>query len=126
MWQNILYFKTSILEFFKRTYEIADKYQISRDSIILDPGIGFRKGIDENLEVLSRLQELREMGRLLLGTSRKRFIGTILGELPPQERVEGTVATTVLGIEKGIDIVRVHDVLSNKRAAMVADRIVRK
>jgi len=66
------------------------------------------------------------MGRLLLGTSRKRFIGTILGELPPQERVEGTVATTVLGIEKGIDIVRVHDVLSNKRAAMVADRIVRK
>lgn len=115
-----------IKEFFKRTYEIADKYQISRDSIILDPGIGFGKGIDENLEVLSRLQELREMGRLLLGTSRKRFIGTILGELPPQERVEGTVATTVLGIEKGIDIVRVHDVLSNKRAAMVADRIVRK
>lgn len=113
-------------EFFKRTYEIADRYQISRENIILDPGIGFGKGIDENLEVLSRLQELREMGRLLLGTSRKRFIGTILGDLPPQERVEGTVATTVLGIEKGVDIVRVHDVLPNKRAAMVADRIVRK
>lgn len=115
-----------IKEFFKKTYEIAERYDIPRENIILDPGIGFGKGIDENLEVLSRLQELREMGRLLLGTSRKRFIGAILNDLPPQERVEGTVATTVLGIEKGVDIVRVHDVLANKRAAMVADRIVRK
>lgn len=116
----------TIKEFFRKTYEIAERYHIPKESIILDPGIGFGKGIEENLEVLSRLQELREIGRLLLGTSRKRFIGTILNDLPPQERVEGTVATTVLGIEKGIDIVRVHDVLANKRAAMVADRIVRK
>lgn len=116
----------SMKEFFKKTYNIAERYNIPRDSIILDPGIGFGKGIDENLEVLSRLQELRGMGRLLLGTSRKRFIGTILNDLPPQERVEGTVATTVLGIGKGVDIVRVHDVLANKRAAMVADRIVRR
>lgn len=116
----------SMKRFFEKTYEIAEKNGISKESIILDPGIGFGKGIDENLEVLSRLQELRELGRLLLGTSRKRFIGTILNDLPPQERVEGTVATTVLGIEKGVDIVRVHDVLANKRAAMVADRIVRR
>lgn len=115
-----------IKSFFKKTYEIAERHHISRESIILDPGIGFGKGIDENLEVLSRLSELREMGRLLLGASRKRFIGTILNDLPPQERVEGTVATTVLGIEKGVDIVRVHDVLANKRAAMVADKIVRR
>lgn len=116
----------SIKKFFKRTYDIADRHKISKDSIMLDPGIGFGKGIDENLEVLSRLEELREMGRIVLGTSRKRFIGTILNDLPPQERVEGTVATTVIGIEKGVDIVRVHDVLANKRAAMVADKIVRK
>lgn len=116
----------SIKEFFKKTYDIAHKNGILRESVILDPGIGFGKGIDENLEVLSRLEELREEGRILLGASRKRFIGTILNELPPQERVEGTVATTVIGIEKGVDIVRVHDVLANKRAAMVADRIVRK
>ena len=66
------------------------------------------------------------MGRLLLGDTIKRFIGTILGDVEPQDRVEGTVATTVIGIEKGVDIVRVHDVLANKRAAMVADRIVRR
>lgn len=113
-------------EFFKKTYEIAERYEIPRENIILDPGIGFGKGIEENLEVLSRLQELREIGRLLLGTSRKRFIGTILNDLPPQERVEGTAATTVLAIEKGVDIVRVHDIVPNKRAAMVADKIVRK
>ncbi|WP_294658025.1 dihydropteroate synthase [uncultured Fusobacterium sp.] len=116
----------SIKEFFKKTYEIAHKNGILKESVILDPGIGFGKGIDENLEVLSRLEELREEGRILLGASRKRFIGTILNDLPPQERVEGTVATTVIGIEKGVDIVRVHDVLANKRAAIVADRIVRK
>lgn len=115
-----------IKNFFKKSYEIAERYSIPRDTIILDPGIGFGKGIDENLEVLSRLEELREMGRLLLGASRKRFIGTILGDVEPQDRVEGTVATTVIGIEKGVDIVRVHDVLANKRAAMVADRIVRR
>lgn len=116
----------TIKKFFKKTHDIAEKYGIPRDNIILDPGIGFGKGIDENLEVLSRLEELRELGRILLGASRKRFIGTILNDLPPQERVEGTVATTVIGIEKGVDIVRVHDVLANKRAAMVADRIIRR
>ncbi len=113
-------------KFFEKTYKIAESYGISKERIILDPGIGFGKGIDENLEVLSRLQELRDLGRLLLGTSRKRFIGTILGEIPPEERVDGTVATTVIGIEKGVDIVRVHDVLSNKRAAMITDKIIKR
>ncbi|WP_291258784.1 dihydropteroate synthase [Fusobacterium sp.] len=117
---------TTMKKFFEKTYKIAENYGISKEKIILDPGIGFGKGIDENLEVLSRLQELRDLGRLLLGASRKRFIGTILGEVAPEERVDGTVATTVIGIEKGVDIVRVHDVLSNKRAAMVADRIIRR
>ena len=82
--------------------------------------------MEENIEVLARLGELRDMGRILLGTSKKRFIGTILGGVPTDERVEGTVATTVIGIEKGVDIVRVHNVLENKRAALVADRIYRR
>lgn len=116
----------SMRKFFERTYEISDRYGVSRDDIILDPGIGFGKGMEENIEVLARLEELRDMGRILLGTSKKRFIGTILGGLPTDERVEGTVATTVIGIEKGVDIVRVHNVLENKRAALVADRIYRR
>lgn len=116
----------SMRKFFERTYRIADSYRISKEMIILDPGIGFGKDIELNLEVLSRMEELRDMGRILLGTSRKRFIGTILGDLPPTERVEGTVATTVAGIGKGADIVRVHDVLENKRAALIADRIYRR
>lgn len=113
-------------KFFQKTYEIADKYGIDREKIILDPGIGFGKDINLNLEVLNRMGELRDMGRILLGTSRKRFIGTILNDAPVDQRVEGTIATTVIGIEKGVDIVRVHDVLENKRAALVADRIVRR
>ncbi|MDU1909750.1 dihydropteroate synthase [Fusobacterium sp.] len=116
----------SMRKFFKRTYEIADKYEIDREKIILDPGIGFGKDIELNLKVLSRMEELRDMGRILLGASRKKFIGTILNDVPVDQRVEGTIATTVIGIEKGVDIVRVHDVLENKRAAMVADRIVRR
>ncbi len=116
----------SIRKFFQATYEIADKYEIDREKIILDPGIGFGKEINLNLEVLSRLEELRDMGRLLLGTSRKKFIGTILNDAPVEQRVEGTVATTVIGIEKGVDIVRVHEVLENKKAAMVADKILRR
>ena len=116
----------SMRKFFKRTYERADKYEIDREKIILDPGIGFGKDIELNLEVLSRMEELKDLGRILLGTSRKRFIGTILNDAPVDQRVEGTVATTVIGIEKGADIVRVHDVLENKRAAMVADRILRR
>lgn len=116
----------SMRKFFERTYEISDRYGISRDNIILDPGIGFGKKMEENIEVLARLEELRDMGRILLGTSKKRFIGTILGGLSTDERVEGTVATTVIGIGKGVDIVRVHNVLENKRAALVADRIYRR
>lgn len=116
----------SIKNFFKRSFEITDRFNISRSKVILDPGIGFEKGKEENIEILSRLDEIKQLGNLLLGTSRKRFIGTILNDLPPKERVEGTIATTVLGIQKGVDIVRVHDVLENKRAASVADEIVRR
>ena len=113
-------------EFFEKTFKIADKYGIDRDKIILDPGLGFGKNVEQNIEVLSRLNELKDMGFILLGASKKRFIGKLLNDLPFDERVEGTVATTVIGIEKGVDIVRVHNVLENKRACLVADGVYRK
>lgn len=113
-------------EFFEKTFKIADKYGIDRDKIILDPGLGFGKNVEQNIEILSRLNELKDMGFILLGASKKRFIGKLLNDLPFDERVEGTVATTVIGIEKGVDIVRVHNVLENKRACLVADGVYRK
>ena len=113
-------------EFFEKTFKIADKYGIDKDTIILYPGLGFGKNVEQNIEVLSRLNELKNMGSILLGASKKRFIGKLLNDLPFDERVEGTVATTVIGIEKGVDIVRVHNVLENKRACLVADGVYRK
>ena len=116
----------TLREFFEKTYKISDKYEIDRNKIILDPGLGFGKNVEQNIEVLSRLNELKDMGSILLGASKKRFIGKLLNDLPFDERVEGTVAATVIGVEKGVDIVRVHNVLENKRACLVADGIYRK
>ncbi|OGO77859.1 MAG: dihydropteroate synthase [Clostridiales bacterium GWB2_37_7] len=98
---------------------------IKLENMILDPGIGFGKTAEQNVIVMSRLGELNDLGcAMLLGTSRKSFIGKIL-DLVPKERVEGTVATTVMGIIQGVDIVRVHDVKENLRAAKVTDAAVR-
>ena len=128
--QNDEIYKKDIIltlrEFFEKTYKISDKYEIDRNKIILDPGLGFGKNVEQNIEVLSRLNELKDMGPILLGASKKRFIGKLLNDLPFDERVEGTVAATVIGVEKGVDIVRVHNVLENKRACLVADGIYRK
>jgi dihydropteroate synthase len=94
--------------------------------LIVDPGIGFGKTAEQNLAVLRDLDALRALGRpILLGTSRKSTIGKVLGGVPANERLEGTLATTALGIGRGADIVRVHDVAANFRAARVADAIVR-
>lgn len=125
---NELYSKdiiSDLKEFFERTYKIAEKFGIDKDKIILDPGLGFGKNAEQNIEIMSRLDELCAMGPVLLGASKKRFIGKLLNDLPFDERVEGTVATTVIGIQKGVDIVRVHNVLENKRACLVADGIYR-
>jgi dihydropteroate synthase len=97
------------------------------ESIVVDPGIGFGKTMEHNLVLLRDLAELSILQRpVLLGTSRKSTIGRVLGDLPPDERVEGTLATTALGIAAGVDIVRVHDVLPNARVARVCDAIVRR
>ena len=98
---------------------------VPASNVIVDPGIGFGKNAEQNLELLRHLGRLRELGRpILLGTSRKSTLGKVL-DLPPEERLEATLATTALGIASGVDIVRVHDVRANVRAARIADAIVR-
>ncbi len=98
---------------------------IPKDHIIIDPGIGFGKTTMHNLEILRRLNEFCEMGYpVLIGTSRKSFIGKMLGGLPPEERVEGTAASVAISIAKGANIVRVHDVREMKRVAQMTDAIL--
>ncbi|MBN1484856.1 MAG: dihydropteroate synthase [Chloroflexia bacterium] len=109
----------------QQSVDFAVSEGIPWESLILDPGIGFGKTPQQNLVVMRRLRELRSLGRpLLLGTSRKSFIGLTLN-LPPAERLEGTLATLALGIAAGVDIVRVHDVQEALRAVRISDAIVR-
>ena len=107
--------------------EIALQGGVSAENIILDPGIGFGKTGPQNLELLHHLSALKSLGfPILLGASRKGFIGHLLGGLSADQRVEGTLATTAIGIERGADIVRVHDVLQNVRTARITDAIIRR
>lgn len=94
--------------------------------LIVDPGIGFGKRIEHNLEILRRLRELKSIGRpVLVGTSRKSTIGKILGDAPPDDRLEGTAATVALSVANGADIVRVHDVREMARVVKMSDAVVR-
>lgn len=107
-------------DFFNRSLEIAGRTGIAEDRIILDPGIGFAKTQEQNMEILARLAELKTLGfPLLLGASRKSVIGNVLS-LPPEERLEGTLATTALAVWQGVEFIRVHDVRANARAAKMA------
>jgi dihydropteroate synthase len=109
----------------QRALERAVRVGVPWDRLIVDPGFGFGKAPPHNLALLRELAALRLLGRpVLLGTSRKSTLGRVL-DLPPDERVEATVATTVLGIAAGVDLVRVHDVRPNVRAARMADAVVR-
>ncbi|OGW38226.1 MAG: dihydropteroate synthase [Nitrospirae bacterium GWC2_56_14] len=99
---------------------------VKLESILVDPGIGFGKTLEHNLVLLNRLRELRSLGRpILLGTSRKKFIGTVLGIAEADRRQEGTAATVALGIERGAQIVRVHDVAHMVKVARMTDAILR-
>jgi dihydropteroate synthase len=110
----------------RRAVDRAVAAGIPARNVIVDPGIGFGKTAEQNIALLAGLGELRALGRpILLGTSRKSTIGKVLGGVPPAERLAGTLATTALGIAAGVDIVRVHDVRENLRAARIADAIVR-
>ena len=114
-----------VKRFLQKSIGIALNAGIAAKNIIVDPGLGFGKTVEHNIEIMSRLGEFNTLGYpILLGASRKSMIGKIL-DLSAPDRVEGTVATTVMGIMQGIDIVRVHDVLENARAAKVTDAIVR-
>jgi len=106
--------------------EIARAAGIKDENIVLDPGIGFGKTVEQNLELVDRLGEIRSLGfPVLLGPSRKSFIGFTL-DLPPDQRLEGTAAAVAIGITRGADIVRVHDVEFMTRVARMTDAIVRR
>ncbi|MBU5595520.1 dihydropteroate synthase [Amphibacillus sp. MSJ-3] len=114
--------QTDLLESIK----IAKDNGVKDEQIILDPGIGFAKSMEENIEAIRHLDVLKRMGYpVLLGVSRKRIIDYVL-KLPIDERDEGTGATTAFGITKGVDIVRVHDVVMNARIAKMTDVLVGK
>lgn len=110
----------------RNSLKLASRMGVHRENTIIDPGIGFLRTWQENLEVLRRLEKLKVLGRpILIGTSRKSFIGRVLN-LPEEERLEGTATAIAIGIARGADIVRVHDVQQMLRVCRMADAIVRK
>lgn len=123
---NYEHFFEDMLADLEQTVDIASKAGIDSSRIILDPGVGFAKRYENNLEAIDRLDELRsELGYpVLLGASRKSVIGITL-ELPASERLEGTLATTVIGVMKGASVIRVHDVKENVRAVKMARAVMK-
>jgi dihydropteroate synthase len=118
-------FIADVLADLQKSVRIAHAAGVLDKQIWLDPGIGFAKDYTENIAMMGRLSDLVALGYpVLLGTSRKGFIGQALGGVPVNERVEGTAATVALGIAQGCGIVRVHDVRAMKRTAMMTDAIV--
>ncbi len=117
-------FMLDMLSDLYETVQIAEKAGIADEKIILDPGVGFGKTYENNLEVINKLEQLHALGYpVLLGTSRKSVIGLTL-DLPVDERVEGTLATTVMGVMKKCSFVRVHDVKENKRVITMTEAIL--
>jgi dihydropteroate synthase len=115
-----------VTRFLRKSIHIANEAGIRYESIMIDPGIGFGKTLEHNLEIMRKLNEFSSLNQpILIGTSRKSIVGNIL-ELPVGERVEGTAATVTLGISKGADVVRVHDVREMSRVAKMTDAIVRE
>ncbi len=109
-------------EFFKDRIDYALEKGISEDKIILDPGVGFGKNYDHNIEVIKKIEDFYTFDMpILLAVSRKTTIGVALGNLPPEERLEGTMAITCYAALKGIEMIRVHDVLENYRAARMTE-----
>lgn len=129
---------SAVISDLKRAIKQALSAGVPWENIIIDPGIGFGKTQEQNLEILQRLEEIQILGRpLLLGSSRKSFIGWVLNLTPEQrsnrvtfippgdQRLEGTAATVAIGIAKGVDIVRIHDVREMARVSKMSDAIVR-
>ena len=116
---------SEVSSWLQRRIEEAETGGIPPDRIVIDPGIGFGKTVDHNLEILRRLGEFRHLNKpILIGTSRKSFIGKIL-DLPVNNRIEGTAATITWAIAHGADMVRVHDVKTMRRVARMTDALYR-
>ncbi len=116
----------TIIADLKRAIQQATETGVPAHNIIVDPGIGFGKSLEQNLEIIRRLGELRTLGKpILLGSSRKSMIGLVL-DLPADQRLEGTAATLAIGIANGADIVRVHDVKPMVRVCRMSDAIIRR
>ncbi len=120
-YQNVMWeLKRDLLE----SVKIAEDAGIASDKIILDPGVGFAKSYDNNLEIIAKLEQIHELGSpILLGASRKSVIGLTL-DLPVEERLEGTLVTTVMAVLKGCAFVRVHDIQANVRAIRMTEAIL--
>lgn len=115
-----------IIEKLRQLVKKAEAAGVKRENIIVDPGIGFGKTFEHNLEILENLSHLKVLGRpILVGTSRKSFIGNVLDGTEPQQRVFGTAASVAIAIKNGADIIRVHDVRAMRDVARVTDAIVR-
>jgi dihydropteroate synthase len=120
-YENVM---VEVKAFLEKMIETAEAYGIKKEKIIIDPGIGFGKRFKDNLTLIKNISSLNDLGRpVLVGTSRKSFIGRILNA-PPQERLEGTVASAILSIINGAHILRVHDVAPVKKALLVAEAIM--
>lgn len=117
---------TELTSSLRQSLELALGLGVARENVILDPGIGFGKTWQQDLEIIRRLEKLKELGRpILIGPSRKSFIKMVLN-LPANERVEGTAAAIAIGIANGADIVRVHDVQQMVRVCRMSDAIIRR
>jgi dihydropteroate synthase len=115
-----------VMAYLQEGIGIAERAGVDREQILIDPGIGFGKTLEHNLAILNRLDEFRALGRpIVLGTSRKKFIGTVLDIPVPEQRVEGTAATVALGIGRGASVVRVHDVAPMAQVVRMTDAILR-
>ncbi len=114
---------SELISYFKQRLDLL--YSKGYDNVaILDPGIGFGKRLQDNLQILARITEFKSLGKpVMIGASRKSFIGTILDGIPPEERLEGTIAVSAICAMKGVDILRVHDVKPNRMAVRVAQAI---
>ena len=128
MQQNPVYSERGVIfdikEFFYNRIKMLEYMGIKRDKIVIDPGIGFGKTLNDNIEILNNLYEFKSFDLpMLIGTSRKTFIGNILNK-PPRDRLYGTIASVVLAIINGASIIRVHDVKEAKDAVNVIDKIL--
>jgi dihydropteroate synthase len=113
-----------ILDYLKESLRIAEDAGLPRELTLVDPGIGFGKRLEHNLEILRRIDEFGALNRpILVGASRKSMIGALLGGLPPEERLEGTLAISAYCMMKGVDVLRVHDVKENVRVRAMIEAL---